>query len=93
MSQDGAVHIAIRPIDKITVRLARANLAVPWDARQALLAQFGNADAASRRTPRRHQVVGLLGVRTHTSKNVVRSWPETSSKTASKSSVVAVDSS
>jgi hypothetical protein len=48
---------------------------------------------ASRRTPRRHQVVGLLGVCTHTSKNVVRSWPETSSKTASKSSVVAVESS
>ena len=48
---------------------------------------------ASRRTPTRHQVVGLIGVRTQTSKNVVRSWPETSSKTASKSSVVAVESS
>jgi hypothetical protein len=48
---------------------------------------------ASRRTPRRHQVVGLIGVRTHTSKNVVRSWPDTSSKTASKSSVPAVESS
>jgi hypothetical protein len=59
----------------------------------------GKADAplslvgASRRTPRRHQVVGLIGVRTHTSKNVLRFWPETSSKTASKSSVEAVESS
>ena len=39
---------------------------------------------------RPHQVVGLVGVRTHTSKNAVRSCPETSSYRASKSSVVAV---
>jgi hypothetical protein len=26
-----------------------------------------------------HQVVGLLGVRSHTSKKVSRSWPDTSS--------------
>jgi Phosphoenolpyruvate phosphomutase len=40
-----------------------------------------------------HQVVGLLGVRSHTSKKESRSWPDTSSYTASKSSVVPVESS
>ena len=38
-------------------------------------------------------VVDLLGVRTYRSKNVSSSWPKTSSKTASKSSVVTFESS
>jgi len=54
---------------------------------------YGVRSGASRRPAGRHQVVGLVGVRTHTSKNALRSWPETSSKTAWKSSVVAVESS
>ena len=40
-----------------------------------------------------HQVVGFDGVRTQVSKNAPRSWPDVSSYTASRSSVVAVPSS
>ncbi len=65
-------HIAFTAADRATVRAF-------FDAAVNAGAEVLHEPRLWPELARYHQVVGLLGVRNHTSKNESRSWPETSS--------------